>query len=168
MSQERDKMAQETCTQPKPLFVYGTLCAKELLAWALTGDSSNVDYIDTLIRPARVYGFARYRLRGRDYPAATVRGDSYIDGYLVSFQSTSQRRKLDDFEGETYTPVSTRTCILDENNECSGEEIPADIYLWNGPAESLTQEPWELQVFVNESLEDWLDLFQGMELTGGE
>ncbi|EFY89708.1 hypothetical protein MAC_04361 [Metarhizium acridum CQMa 102] len=161
-------MAEETSTQPKPLFVYGTLCAKELLAWALTGDSSNVDYIVNLIRPARVYGFARYRSRGRDYPAATIHKDSYIDGYLVSFQSMSQRRKLDDFEGEIYKPVSTRTYILDENKERSGEEILADIYLWNGPAESLTEESWELDVFINESLETWLDLFQGMELTGGE
>ncbi|QLI70531.1 uncharacterized protein G6M90_00g074820 [Metarhizium brunneum] len=161
-------MADEIPPQPTPLFVYGTLCAKELLAWAITGDSSNVHCVDSLIRPARVYGFARYRLQGRDYPAATIQKDSHIDGYLITFQNMSQRRKLDDFEGEIYKPVSTKVHILDQDGKTSGEELLADIYLWDGPAESLTQESWELQVFIDENLEDWLDLFQGMELTGGE
>ncbi|KAI1382310.1 hypothetical protein F4677DRAFT_401588 [Hypoxylon crocopeplum] len=39
-------------------------------------------------------------------------------------------------------------------------------YVWAGDEDILTDYPWELEVFKRERLEDWLDLFQGMELVG--
>ncbi|OAQ65870.2 AIG2-like protein [Pochonia chlamydosporia 170] len=155
-------------TEPKPLFVYGTLCAKQLLAWALTGEQSNAADIEFMIRPARVFGSARYGVYGCDYPAVVPHNSSDVNGYLITFQNNSQRRKLDDFEGEAYKAVATKAHILDNNDQPCGEEVDADIYIWNGADESLTGEPWDLQYFIDERLEDWLDLFEGMELTGGD
>lgn len=63
-------IASETMsTQPRLLFIYGTLCAKPLLAWVLTGDASNVGAVTHLARLARVSGFARFAVKGCDYPA---------------------------------------------------------------------------------------------------
>ena len=41
------------------------------------------------------------------------------------------------------------------------------MYVWDGDMTKVSPEPWDLQVFVADRLEDWLDLFDGMELVGG-
>ena len=41
------------------------------------------------------------------------------------------------------------------------------MYVWDGDEEQLARDtPWDLDVFVRERLEDWLELFAGMELVG--
>ncbi|TFL00378.1 hypothetical protein BDV98DRAFT_650474 [Pterulicium gracile] len=106
---------------PRPLFVYGTLRALPLLAWALTGDFHKTD-------PATVSGYTRSRLHHCDYPAVVPSSpsssESLVDGYLLRLETVSQRRKLDDFEGES------------------------------------------LEWSVKERLEDWIEIFAGMELVG--
>lgn len=152
--------------QPRPLFVYGTLCAMPLLAWALTGDASNAKSISSLARPARVYGYKRFSLHNRDYPAA-IKHDpqSSVDGYLITLETASQRRKLDDFEGETYEPTPVAVEILGPGDEPC-ETLEADMYVWNGEADLVSHEPWNLETFIRERLEDWIDLFEGVELVG--
>ncbi|KAH7121364.1 hypothetical protein EDB81DRAFT_228883 [Dactylonectria macrodidyma] len=150
-------------SKPRLLFVYGTLRALPLLAWALTGDASNTEAVAALTAPAKVYGYARFSLRHCDYPAVIKHNeDSYVDGYLLNLETTSQRKKLDDFEGELYkvTPV---TVILE-----TGDAVEADLYVWDGDSEALLSEPWELETFISERLDDWIDLFDGMELVGEE
>lgn len=70
------------------------------------------------------------------------------------------RKKLDDFEGEIYTPTSVDAVLED------GSVVEADMYVWAGDQDALSDEPWELNTFVKERLEDWLDLFEGMEMIG--
>lgn len=82
-----------------------------------------------MIRPARVFGFARYGVYGCDYPAAVPHNSSEVNGYLITFQNNSQRRKLDDFEGEAYKAVANKAHILDNNDQPCGEEVDADIYI---------------------------------------
>ncbi|RMJ08391.1 hypothetical protein CDV36_011984 [Fusarium kuroshium] len=147
---------------PRPLFVYGTLRALPLLAWALTGDASNTNTVAHLARPAKVHSYARYALKNRDYPAVVKHTDetSTVDGYLLMVQTTSQRKKLDDFEGETYKVTAVAVELED------GSIIDADMYVWDGDMEDVSTEPWELDTFVKERLEDWIDLFEGMEMVG--
>ncbi|KAH7238164.1 hypothetical protein BKA59DRAFT_495070 [Fusarium tricinctum] len=123
---------------PRPLFVYGTLRALPLLAWALTGDATNTTAIAALARPAIVHGYARYAVLYRDYPAAVKKEDPghEIDGFLLVLETKSQRKKLDDFEGEAYTPTPVLATLED------GSTVDADMY---------------------DRLEDWIDLFEGME-----
>ncbi|XXH00009.1 hypothetical protein Hte_006350 [Hypoxylon texense] len=150
-------------SKPRPLFIYGTLRALPLLAWALTGDKSNIPAVTRLIQPAKVYGHARFSLQGLDYPAVIKdKPDSSVDGYLLMPETTSQRKKLDDFEGEAYKAVPVNATILDSGKET----VEADLYLWVGDPNALTVNPWELEAFERERLEDWLDLFEGMELVG--
>ncbi|KAI2629508.1 AIG2-like protein [Hypoxylon sp. NC1633] len=152
-------------SKPRPLFIYGTLRALPLLAWALTGDKSNIPAVTRLIQPAKVYGYARFSLRNLDYPAVAVvkdKPDSSVDGYLLMPETTSQRRKLDNFEGEAYKAVPVTVTISDSGKET----VEADLYLWVGDPDVLTVDPWELETFEKERLGDWLDLFEGMELVG--
>lgn len=148
--------------------MYGTLCAIPLLAWALTGDSSQVSAVKPLIRPGKVEGFVRCSLHGRDYPAAikSEAKDSELHGYLVTFRRASERRKLDDFEGDAYEAAPVVVRVLSESGKPSGEVVAADMYVWNGSLDELSHEPWDFDAFVRERLEDWLDLFSGMELVG--
>ncbi|KAI2471367.1 hypothetical protein F4781DRAFT_122263 [Annulohypoxylon bovei var. microspora] len=156
-----------TTSKPRPVFLYGTLRAKSLLAWALTGDASDVSLASQLIQPAKVYGHARFALKYRDYPAAVKHApSSSIDGYLFIPETTSQRKKLDDFEGEAYKPAPVDVIVFDSNGSPREETVGADMYLWAGDEELLTAEPWVLEVFERERLEDWLGLFEGMELVG--
>ncbi|KAK0651413.1 hypothetical protein B0T16DRAFT_403875 [Cercophora newfieldiana] len=152
-------------TPPRPLFIYGTLRALPLLAWAITGDESQVDAISGMLRKGRVQGYKRCSVRHCDYPAAIKDDNCEIDGYLLLLETTSQRRKLDNFEGETYmvTPVAVSV----ENHE-GGETIDADMYVWNRDNDALSSEPWDLEWFIKERLEDWLDLFRDMELVDEE
>ncbi|KAF4948858.1 hypothetical protein FGADI_9348 [Fusarium gaditjirri] len=149
-------------SQPRPLFVYGTLRALPLLAWVLTGDATQTSTVAALARPARVSGHARFTVKHCDYPAVIKKDCHEVDGYVLLLQTISQRKKLDTFEGEIYTPTAI-TATLDD-----GTTMEADIYLWGGDSEALSTEPWELETFIKERLEDWLDLFEGMELTGSE
>lgn len=158
----------ESPKRPRPVFIYGTLRAKPLLAWALTGDSSNTSQINHMLKSARVEKYKRFAVKHCDYPAVIASLDEadFVDGYLLQTDTIFQRKKLDDFEGELYeiTPIVVK--IVGDNNQPTGETIEADMYLWNGDRDLLSSEPWDLDTFISERLEDWLDLFDGMEMIG--
>ncbi|KAF5596551.1 hypothetical protein FPCIR_3957 [Fusarium pseudocircinatum] len=148
-------------SKPCPLFIYGTLRARPLLAWALTDDATNTELIfSALARPGKVHGYARYTVHSRDYPAVIKKDGHEVDGDLLILETKSMRKKLDDFEGETYSPTSVDVVLED------GSVVEADMYVWAGDQEALTDEIWGLDTFVKERLEDWLDLFKGMEMIG--
>lgn len=153
---------------PRPVFIYGTLCAKPLLAWVVTGNATQTDEITALICPAKVENIARYALHGRDYPAAIKEHASSIKGYLLQPQTLSQRRKLDDFEGEVYQVETVQVMRLGHDGETVESVVEADIYLWNGDKDMVSDQAWDLDWFLRESLEDWIDLFEGMEMVGDD
>ncbi|KAK3935084.1 hypothetical protein QBC46DRAFT_298790 [Diplogelasinospora grovesii] len=156
-------------SEPRPLFIYGTLCALPLLAWAMTGEITKIDEVRPLLRKAMVHGYKRCSLHGRDYPAAIQDTGSSVDGYLLAPQTTSQRRKLDDFEGETYKITQVMVTILDNDGQPTGDIVEADMYVWDQDLDTVSLEaPWDLDTFVRERLEDWLDLFEGIELVGDD
>ncbi|KAH7888345.1 hypothetical protein F5I97DRAFT_2002082 [Phlebopus sp. FC_14] len=151
--------------RPRPLFLYGTLRALSLLAWAITGDSRQISVIEPLVEPARVQGYARFSLHGKDYPAAVKHAEtSVVDGLLFRPQNRLQRKKLGGFEGEAYQTTPTPTTMT-TTTTVGVEEQKAEL---NGDSEDLSDEEWVLDVFERERLRDWLDLFGGMELVGEE
>ncbi|KAK1524795.1 hypothetical protein CPAR01_13743 [Colletotrichum paranaense] len=154
-------------TVPRPVFLYGTLCALPLLAWVLTGDATQVKEISALIRTAKVENVARYSLHGCDYPCAIREHGSYINGYFLQPQTLSQRKKLDDFEGEVYQVNPIQAMVLSHGGETVESLIEADIYLWNGDEDLVAYQSWDLEWFLQERLKDWIELFAGMEMVGG-
>ncbi|KAK0440968.1 uncharacterized protein EV420DRAFT_1621032 [Desarmillaria tabescens] len=137
---------------PRPLFLYGTLRAIPLLAWALTGDSRKTDVVTPLVKPAELKGYARFSLFGKDYPALIKHNET---------SDKSQRRKLDDFEGEAYIVTPVQVSV-------EGQMVDADIYLWNGEPDAVSTDCWDLDTFIRERLDDWIELFAGMELVGDD
>ncbi|KAM5537000.1 hypothetical protein V8D89_009329 [Ganoderma adspersum] len=169
--------------QPRPLFLYGTFQALPLLAWAMTGDPAKVDVVEPLVQPARIRGsqYARFALHGRDYPAVVKIDIEHadasastrvhvVDGLLFRPQNRSQRKKMDDFEGETYQAVQVDVEVAGtvDSEGVDSEIVRADLYVWNGAPDDVSEEEWDLDVFVRERLDDWLELFVGMELVGDD
>jgi hypothetical protein len=109
----------------------------------LTGDASNVAAISHLSHPARVSGFARFAVKHCDYPAIIKKNDqeSVVEGYLLLLESTSQRKRLDKFEGELYRPIAVEVRLLNAEGELQGELIEADVYFWNGDMDELSSQP---------------------------
>ncbi|KAL0778600.1 hypothetical protein CaCOL14_004858 [Colletotrichum acutatum] len=100
-------------TIPRPVFIY-------------------VEEVSALVRSAKVENVARYSLHGCDYLAAIREHGSSINGLLIQPQSLSQRKKLDDFEGEVYQTNLVQAMVLSYGGETVESLIEADIYLWNG------------------------------------
>lgn len=135
-----------------------------LLAWALTGDSRKTDVVAPLVKPAELKGYARFSLLGKDYPALIKHGEtSSVDGLLLCPQDESQRKKLDDFEGEAYMVTPVQVTVVGED-----QVVDADIYLWNGERDAVSGDRWDLDTFIRERLDDWIELFAGMELAGDD
>ena len=147
--------------QRLPIFVYGTLMAAPLLAWVLTGSSANASSVLSKRKRAHISGFARHPVIGSDYPALVrATENSTVDGYLVLPSNQAEWNKLDNFEGETYT----RTTV--EAIEEGGTRVEAYVYLWAGSGDALSSGEWAFTYFERQRLEDWLELFGGMEMVG--
>ena len=118
-----------------------------------------------LVKPAELKGYACFSLIGKDYPALIKHNEtSIVDGLLLCPQDKSQRKKLDDFEGEAYAVNPVQVTIVGEE----GQMVDADIYLWNGERDAVSVDRWDLDTFIRERLDDWLELFAGMELVGDD
>ncbi|KAJ6614571.1 hypothetical protein B0H10DRAFT_2221139 [Mycena sp. CBHHK59/15] len=106
-----------------------------------------------------------FSLLGKDYPALIKHDEtSIVDGLLLCPCDKSQRKKVDDFEGEAFIVTPVQVAIVGEE----GEMVDADIYLWNGETDAVATDRWELDTFIWERLDDWIDLFAGMELVGDD
>lgn len=79
----------------------------------------------------------------------------------------SQRKKFDTFEGETYTPTPVIVIVLDHAGNPESE-VEADMCVWNRNLGIVSSEPWSFEEFVKERLEDWLDVYDVVELIGDE
>ncbi|KAK3349712.1 hypothetical protein B0T25DRAFT_548770 [Lasiosphaeria hispida] len=116
--------------EPRPFFIYGTLCALPLLAWAMIGEATKTNQLRPLLRRAVVHGYKRYSLHGLDYPAAIQHTGLSVDGYFLAPQTTSQRCKLDGLEGESYKITPAMVTILGDDGQATGDIIKADLYVW--------------------------------------
>jgi hypothetical protein len=74
----------------------------------------------------------------------------------------SQRKKLDNFEGEACTMAPVQVTVVGEE----GQMVDVDIYLWNGERDAVSVDRWDLDTFIRDRLNDWIELFAGMELVG--
>ena len=136
-----------------------------LLSWALTGDSRKTEVVAPLVKPAELKGYARFSLLGKDYPALIKHDEtSTVDGLLLNPQDMSQRKKLDDFEGEAYMVAPVQVTVVGEE----GQMVDADTYLWNSERDTVSADRWDLDTFIRERLDDWIELFAGMELVGDD
>ena len=129
----------------------------------MMGDREKHQEVASLAQPAYILGFKRLAVVHSDYPAIIPSGDdpySTVDSLILRL-STSQRIKLDNFEGESYVRKTILAYLKGD-----GRPVEADVYVWEGDGEMLSTEPWSLERFERGRLEDWLDLFEGMGFLG--
>ena len=137
--------------------------AEEFLSWVLTGSAENHKAVVSLRQPATLYCYRRVAVIHADYPAL-IPGNEFdkVEGFLIVPSTRSQWKKLDDFEGESYRRqyVQVELCH-------SKRSVPAFVYLWQDPMDKLLPyQDWSYEYFREHRLEDWLDLFEGMEMVG--
>jgi hypothetical protein len=69
---------------------------------------------------------------------------------------------MDDFEGEIYS----RQCV-DVRLPQSGLTVRAFVHVWQDRVDKLLPyREWSFKFFKETRFQDWLDLFDGMELCG--
>lgn len=150
-------------SEPQGIFVYGTLMAEALLSWLLTGSSENQSAILSLRQPAILKTYRRVPVKHGDYPAI-IKGSTsdQVDGFLVFPASAIQWKKMDDFEWEIYRRECVQVYLTQSNTT-----VAADVYLWADEMGNLEEDKeWSFSYFEKNRLEDWLDLFDGMEMVG--
>jgi gamma-glutamylcyclotransferase (GGCT)/AIG2-like uncharacterized protein YtfP len=146
-------------TELSSIFLYGTLMASPLLAWLVTGERSQVDLVRRRCAKATLYGYSRRAIVGADYPALIKADDTgpLVEGLIFYPRNEGDIRKLVNFEGEPYR--RERVDVMLE----TGERKQAYVFLWYGEEKLLSESEWRFHEFELERLEDWLDLFEGME-----
>ncbi|KAI1106624.1 AIG2-like protein [Jackrogersella minutella] len=148
--------------KPRPIFLYGTLCAMPLLAVVLTGSSLNTDAVAPLTQPARVHGHARFSVRDRDYPAAIAHEpESSIDGVLFTPETVEQRERVEGYISGSFTRSPVMVTLLDGNGNPRDETVDADISLWTGDRDQVLDSSWDLPTFVLNNLWAYIDIFEG-------
>ena len=145
--------------------------APELLSWLLTGSAANAEKIIHLCRryPIALYGYRRVAVKHADYPAlipSPSLGDS-VAGYLIYPRGETDRKKIDDFEGESYCRQIVSVNLQDDDGGAGGSRVQAYAYIWAGETDVLWGErEWVFERFRERRLEDWIDSFVGMEMIG--
>jgi gamma-glutamylcyclotransferase (GGCT)/AIG2-like uncharacterized protein YtfP len=125
------------------LFAYGTLMLPALVQ-ALLGRRVHA-------RPARLEGFARYRMRGRPYPGIVAMPGAATQGVLIEGLTPADVRRLDAFEGTLYQRRRV------EVTAAGGARLPAETYVipearrW-----LLTGEAWSRERFERRHLPTWV------------
>ena len=121
------------------LFCYGTLQVPAVMQ-AVTGRAHNGI-------PARLPGYARFCVKGADYPGIVLSKTHETDGILYDDISALELAVLDRFEGESYTRRMTRVLLED------GSWTKAWTYvITEGQEGQLTGQPWLLDRFLESGL----------------
>ena len=127
---------------PVSLFAYGTLQLPDVLQ-AVVGQRWQGE-------PALLAGYARYRVRGKPYPAVVSEASGNVAGLLYSGIGAAELALLDSYEGELYErrDVSVRV---------GGDARPAVVYVLGEQYRLLlSSDAWELGEFEREHLAEYL------------
>ncbi|MCC5845187.1 MAG: gamma-glutamylcyclotransferase [Verrucomicrobia bacterium] len=112
------------------LFVYGTLQYPELLEHLLGRVPPH--------RAARLEGYARYTVRGADYPGIIPEEGARTDGLILSGIQTREWERLDQYEDDLYE----RRCVTPTLED--GGRITAFAYIIpDHNRHALSRQPWQ-------------------------
>jgi gamma-glutamylcyclotransferase (GGCT)/AIG2-like uncharacterized protein YtfP len=124
------------------LFVYGTLQLPDILH-AVVGErwQGTAAVLD---------GYARYRVRGKPYPAIVAAPSGSVSGLLYSEVGALELEQLDRYEGELY---ERRTLGV----RVGGSTLSAFGYVLGDRHHSLlSTESWDLAAFERDHLAEYL------------
>jgi gamma-glutamylcyclotransferase (GGCT)/AIG2-like uncharacterized protein YtfP len=102
--------------------------------------------------PARLEGYARFRVRGRVYPAIVEAAGGEVHGVLYPGLLAAELDQLDFYEGELYERREVAVW------EGSLEHRAATYVLRPEFRHELSDEAWELAAFVRDHLDEYIDI----------
>jgi len=124
------------------LYTYGTLQVAAIIERIVGRPLAGV--------PARLDGYARFRVRGRVYPAIVEAAGAEVSGVLYPGLEAAELDRLDFYEGDLY-----------ERREVSVWEgavahRAATYVLRPELRHELTDEPWDMAAFLRDHLDEYL------------
>jgi gamma-glutamylcyclotransferase (GGCT)/AIG2-like uncharacterized protein YtfP len=125
------------------VFAYGTLQIPEVMRAVTQGEFP--------AEPARLQGYARYRLAGRSFPGLRREPGAETLGILYRQIDARALRRLDEFEDDFYRRETL--AVITE----SGAAVPAEVYVV--PPEHyalLVERPWDLEEFRRDGLREFM------------
>lgn len=128
------------------LFCYGTL-QSPLVMKAVTGQA----YAG---KEAILNNWARFRVRGSEYPGIIRQDDSAVSGKLYWGLDERAMEKLDAFEGDKYERVMVQVAMTDGSFE--------DAYTYairEDCRKMLSSDPWDFDRFLQNGLEKFIHWF---------
>lgn len=155
----------KTTIDAPALFAYGTLMLPEVMR-AVAGREFPG-------RPARLAGYARYRLHGKPYPGLRPQPDAVTDGVLYGGLDEIAWRLLDRYEDDCYQRLSLlveldggQFPLLPGEGQGEGSlKAAADVYVMKPEFyPQLTAEPWSAEAFRRQHLASFLSN-RGMEIS---
>ncbi|WP_306547233.1 gamma-glutamylcyclotransferase family protein [Desulfobulbus sp.] len=128
------------------LFCYGTL-QSPLVMKAVTGQA----YAG---QEATLNNWARFRVRGSEYPGIIRLEDSSVSGKLYWGLNEQAMEKLDAFEGDKYERVIVQVSMIDGScQEAYAYAIKEDC------RKLLSSDPWDFDRFLQNGLEKFIHWF---------
>ncbi|MGE4400634.1 MAG: gamma-glutamylcyclotransferase family protein [Desulfobulbus sp.] len=132
--------------EKKALFCYGTL-QSPLVMKAVTGHSYNG-------QEAILNNWARFRVRGSEYPGIIRKEESSVTGKVYWDLDEPTMEKLDAFEGEKYERVIIQVTMAD------GTNMDAWAYaIKDDCRKMLSDDPWDFDRFMQYGLEKFIHWF---------
>jgi gamma-glutamylcyclotransferase (GGCT)/AIG2-like uncharacterized protein YtfP len=124
------------------LYTYGTLQLPQIM--------SQIVGRPVFGRPARLAGFARFRIRDRVYPAIVESPGAEVGGVIYEGLAAAELVRLDDYEGPLYERRAVEVDV-------EGGTSSAYTYVLRPEhVERLSSEPWDLARFEREHLASYL------------
>lgn len=128
------------------LFCYGTL-QSPLVMKAVTGQAYSG-------QEATLQDWARYRVRGSEYPGIIREQNSVVTGKVYWGMDQQAIGKLDAFEGDKYERVIVKVTMADGSlEEAYAYAIREDC------KKLLSEDPWDFDRFLQNGLEKFIHWF---------
>ncbi|CAG1964828.1 unnamed protein product [Fusarium graminearum] len=143
---DTDKYSMEEVSYP--FFVYGTLRALPLLAHALTGDSKNTLTVTANMVVSRVHHYSRWGIENHDFAGAIEDPYGSMDGLLL-YLSQAHRYRLESLRGPLFATKHVTVTLQSDMN------VGADMWVFRGPSELLSNKPWSFDNFFHNVLSTW-------------
>ncbi len=129
------------------LFAYGTLVVPAVLEALIERRPSS--------RPARLEGFARFRVRGAAYPGIVETPGGGVEGVVYEPLDDEALAVLDVFEGELYERRVVEVRLADASVAAFTYVVPLRRRT------QLSDEPWDLARFLRDELPAYLAAVRG-------
>jgi hypothetical protein len=124
------------------LYTYGTLQVAAIIEHIVGRPLSGV--------PARLEGYARFRVRGRVYPAIVAAAGSEVPGVLYTGLDAAELERLDFYEGDLYERREVAVWAGAVAQRAATYVLRPEL------RHELSDEPWDFAGFLRDHLDDYL------------